>query len=783
MSVAIESSVGAEQQDAADRKSLLLEPFFNRRDKVAVNATGTPGPVSLSDEGHLHRLVEQHLRGTVRLASYAPTVDGTTRWLCIDCDGAGHSAALADPLSVALAVQANLRTIGLASYLERSGSGSGYHCWVFFEAPCSAADVRKLGLAVVPYDAPLASGGVADPKAGKGIEVFPKQDRISPGGVGNCVYLPFWGSAPNGAGQFYRAETEGLQAFVPREFERVSPEAVRRALKSADTQTATPPPFVGTGKGSESSTKAPDPWDDWKARALSALPLEAIYGDILTGASQGDGWLEARDAWSPSGDVNPSAGVADGTGEARRGSFHSFRSGETLDVFDYLQKRSRAATFIDACRIVAELSGVALPGAVAIDDTPFGREYVRALAEVTERLGQSKDAPKRPFFDTGPEFFERQSEPTPWLLRGLLTDQSVFVVGGEPKTTKTWVGLEMAIALATGTKAFGEFDCVHPGAVVLWLAEDSFDNTQARLCALLRTHGADLAASAERFLIQTRGPQINVRNPEHLALIIASIRLKMAEPPSLLMIDPLRDVHDAVEDKSDDMKVVMSGLRALRDILQCSVLFVHHSAKQSLSTQGRRPGQMLRGSGTVHGSVDGGMYLSNLKTDYSSWWTNNAVVELKAAKGVGQLELTLNVTDDENDRARDATWTVSQGEDAAVSREESLAEDIIAALTTAREPMSTEAIRKAIGCAKPAATKLLKGLLADGRVRKGPRGQCWVLGEQEGANDSDIGRTGPRPHSPQTGPRSLSIERPQFGPDRQPENTSGVEPVCGEVCE
>lgn len=106
-------------------------------------------------------------------------------------------------------------------------------------------------------------------------------------------------------------------------------------------------------------------WRAWRQEAVAALPLDAVYGTWLTGQASGEGWLQCRDPGSPSGDRHPSASVADGTGEAERGAFHSFRTGQTESVFDFLVRTGRAADFREACRVVAELAGVPLPGGLA----------------------------------------------------------------------------------------------------------------------------------------------------------------------------------------------------------------------------------------------------------------------------------------------------------------------------------------------------------------------------------------------------------------------------------
>ncbi len=110
----------------------------------------------------------------------------------------------------------------------------------------------------------------------------------------------------------------------------------------------------------EEETFSPPNWGAWRAEALRALPLDQVYGPWLTGRTSGEGWLECRDPRVP--DANPSAGVADGSGPAERGRFHSFRDGLTLSVFDFLVQVGKAASLGDACQLVARLSGVDLPG-------------------------------------------------------------------------------------------------------------------------------------------------------------------------------------------------------------------------------------------------------------------------------------------------------------------------------------------------------------------------------------------------------------------------------------
>lgn len=406
-------SVNETRDGVAHLITLFRSRFLNREDRVAVLAPwGKPCPAEVN--GNLEALLRGHLQGvpapstrvscttrrgrvelegTFRIGAYSPAPDGTTRWLCIDFDGGTHSSALADSTAAVLATRRTCLEYGLQVYVERSGGGKGWHLWVFFDAPIAAGVARALGLAVIPHDLPLAAGGMADPVLGSGIEVFPKSLRIRKNGYGSAVWLPLWSGATGDACRFFVENQEGaLAPTTVTEITTVSEETVRALL---DRLGIRPDDDATTRK----PTDAPRVPKEWRARALSALPLESVYGDLLTGRTSGNGWLECRDPDSPSGDNSPSAGVADGTGDTERGSFHSFRTGRTVPVFDFLIEAGKARDFEQAMELVAELSKIPLP---EVQSLPMIRTDKRQLRDlVQEGWAAIHDS------NSGPEVFQR----------------------------------------------------------------------------------------------------------------------------------------------------------------------------------------------------------------------------------------------------------------------------------------------------------------------------------------------------------------------------------------
>lgn len=388
--------------------ALLQQYFFSRRDTVAVlEDGGRPRPGS----GDLAALLRTHLAGQAapaavvryqnrhrmgalsgyfRVGSYCLNPESNVRWLCFDFDGgADHAASLEDPLGAALATQEAFEARGCPVYLERSGGGHGWHLWAFFTEPVAAAKARKLAFGLVPDGCLLTDGSPADPAAGRGIEVFPKQDRVGKKGFGNLVWLPWWHGAAEGGNQFVRLdpETGALGNWFPAEgFRTIDSDQLEALLRSLppDRQTVKKPtaaphlngngasPVSANGKTLPTDS-SPDPrWEEWRREALGRLRLEDIYGTWLTGDVSSPGWLQCRDPWSASGDRNPSAGVADGTGTAERGTFHSFISGKSMSVFDFLMAMGRAGSFVEARGYIAGLTGTPVPTfQPAEDPTPL----------------------------------------------------------------------------------------------------------------------------------------------------------------------------------------------------------------------------------------------------------------------------------------------------------------------------------------------------------------------------------------------------------------------------
>ncbi len=315
----------------------------------------------------------------------------------------------------------------------------------------------------------------------------------------------------------------------------------------------------------------------------------------------------------------------------------------------------------------------------------------RAWLELDQHRGRSVGGQRKVLFECAADILSRPAKPMQWTISGIIPEKSVFSISAEPKAAKTWAEIEIALAVANAVPAFGEFQVSEAGEVALFMAEDSEQSMRTRLAALAVGKGLDPQKATGRIHIQCRG-HIDLQDDADVCAVIAAVRM-LPRAPKLVALDPLRDIHGAEENDSGAMAHVMAQLRAIRDLLDCTVLFVHHSAKSSPDKSSRRAGQMMRGSSAIHGAVDGGFYMA-LKAHTESTLTDSVLVETKTGRAAGLFELTLNIRDDANGEATWALWTYSREVRAkAAPAAEELGADIQAALAEKPDSGSGLALR------------------------------------------------------------------------------------------
>jgi len=186
-----------------------------------------------------------------------------------------------------------------------------------------------------------------------------------------------------------------------------------------------------------------------------------------------------------------------------------------------------------------------------------------------------------------------------WLIEDLWGHAAVGFAGGSPKLGKTWLGLDLALSVATATPCLDRFEVHEPGEALVYLAEDHPTEVRQRLAGLCRHRGLAIEHVAVHVITATSLRLDLERDQCRLAETVRRIQ------PRLLVLDPLVRLHTRDENQAQDVAQLLSFLRELQRTHDLAILVVHHMRKGGAG----RGGQALRGSGDLHAFLDSGLYL------------------------------------------------------------------------------------------------------------------------------------------------------------------------------
>jgi len=276
-----------------------------------------------------------------------------------------------------------------------------------------------------------------------------------------------------------------------------------------------------------------------------------------------------------------------------------------------------------------------------------------------------------------------------WLIDELWAQQAVGILGGEPKCCKSFLALDMAVSVASGTPCLREFPVSLSGPVLLFPAEDtlSVGKTLEELPIYVIT--------APRVLLDE--PQ----DQQRLRATVEAIR------PVLVILDPFIRLHRADENASKEVAPLLGYLRELQREFATAVLLVHHARKGSGND---RPGQALRGSSDLHGWGDSNLYLRRKHQGLS------LTVEQRAAASRAHVPLALV-------DAQDALALAVVDETACSAPQiTSARERVIETLNLSDQPISTQQLRKQCRIRTATLCETLAQLSKEGLVTHGAQG-------------------------------------------------------------
>lgn len=284
-----------------------------------------------------------------------------------------------------------------------------------------------------------------------------------------------------------------------------------------------------------------------------------------------------------------------------------------------------------------------------------------------------------------------------WLIEGLWTEEAVGIVGGEPKCCKSFLALDLAVAVASGTPCLRQYPVPRPGRVLLYAAEDALHLVRRRLAGICRAASVELTALDVQVITAPSLRLDHTADRDRLAATVAALQ------PRLLVLDPFVRLHRIDENVSGEVAPLLAYLRELQRRDHVSIVVVHHARKGAASA---RAGQALRGSSEFHAWGDSNLYLRRTADQLT------LTVEHRAAASIADVTLALEANGD----ALALRVTEQRTDSGPSSPLPSATDRVTRALADAATPLTVAKLRRACRIRTSTLCAILADLVTDGRA-------------------------------------------------------------------
>jgi hypothetical protein len=296
----------------------------------------------------------------------------------------------------------------------------------------------------------------------------------------------------------------------------------------------------------------------------------------------------------------------------------------------------------------------------------------------------------------------------PWLIQDLWTDEAVGILGGEPKCCKSFLALDLALAVASGAPCLRHFPVRRSGPVLLFPAEDSLSIVRRRLEGIAAAAQVSLA-ELPLHIITAASLRLDLTlDCQRLASTVETFR------PLLLVLDPFIRLHQRDENEASQIAPLLGFLRQLQRQFHLAVLLVHHAKKDGASL---RPGQALRGSSELHGWGDSNLYLRRQREQLT------LTVEHRAAPSLDPIPVQLT---QQGTALALTTIDPSTRPSQNITPPLSPQQRVLQALTQIHQPISVQQLRQRCRLRTSTVCEVLQALCAQGQVRRQREGYRYV---------------------------------------------------------
>jgi hypothetical protein len=173
-----------------------------------------------------------------------------------------------------------------------------------------------------------------------------------------------------------------------------------------------------------------------------------------------------------------------------------------------------------------------------------------------------------------------------WLVEDWLPDKSITFLISPPESYKTWLLLDLAVSVSSGTPFLGNFPVNNVGPTLIIQQEDSHTGLTDRLALIVEQKlGLNAKVDGDEWQVPSMPdlpiyvhPSRKLRFDDKKVLEELEKQIEVIKP-KVIMIDPLYSTTGSADNYMADLANKMMVLKTWRDKYGCSFLISHHSKK------------------------------------------------------------------------------------------------------------------------------------------------------------------------------------------------------------
>lgn len=221
-------------------------------------------------------------------------------------------------------------------------------------------------------------------------------------------------------------------------------------------------------------------------------------------------------------------------------------------------------------------------------------EELRAELKKAKRWHPEEKPQSQSVFLPASKFVASAPEEIEWWVPGCIQKAANGLIVADPGAGKSWLALDLSIALATATSWLG-IEIQEPIKVGYCAREDNPALTSWRLRHLLCGRAFDPLRFEQNLWINSRAqtPQLLLNNEAQVQELISAIQERELR---LVLMDVFSVLHTVNENRAEEIAPILEACRRIQRETGCAVGLVHHLSKVEGSIV-----QRIRGTSALRG--------------------------------------------------------------------------------------------------------------------------------------------------------------------------------------